>query len=116
MFPLNGGTKIYLYRGPADMRRSFDGLGNMVVATWLSHMLQILEHQSMQFLRIGGIKNACYCWWSACVHTIYPNIYKQIIEHWFIKHWFIKHRRRGQFNERIRAYRSTSQVLAQAGR
>ena len=32
MFGLTGATRIYLYRGAADMRRSFDGLCGLVRA------------------------------------------------------------------------------------
>jgi transposase len=30
MIPVTGGTRLFLYRGPADMRRGFDGLAGMV--------------------------------------------------------------------------------------
>lgn len=30
MIPVTGGTRIFLYLGPADMRRGFDGLSGMV--------------------------------------------------------------------------------------
>lgn len=30
MIPVTGGTRIFLYCGPADMRRGFDGLSGMV--------------------------------------------------------------------------------------
>jgi transposase len=30
MIPVTGGTRMYLYRGPADMRKGFDGLSGMV--------------------------------------------------------------------------------------
>ena len=30
MIPVTGGTRMYLFRGPADMRKGFDGLSGMV--------------------------------------------------------------------------------------
>ncbi|MBW2083861.1 MAG: IS66 family insertion sequence element accessory protein TnpB [Deltaproteobacteria bacterium] len=30
MLPVNGATRIYLYSGPCDMRKSFDGLCGLV--------------------------------------------------------------------------------------
>ena len=30
MIPISGATRIYLYNGPCDMRKSFDGLCGMV--------------------------------------------------------------------------------------
>lgn len=30
MIPVIGGTRMFLYRGPADMRKGFDGLAGMV--------------------------------------------------------------------------------------
>lgn len=30
MIPVTGGTRLFLFRGPADMRKGFDGLSGMV--------------------------------------------------------------------------------------
>lgn len=30
MIPVTGGTRLFLYRGPSDMRKGFDGLSGMV--------------------------------------------------------------------------------------